>query len=333
MSATHSVLTRWTALLACGCALACGEEQLTAGFEEPLRVESGQFIEGALPGAFPVSGQQAATPSAGAPSGVSLVKAGQRVRASGTATGDAASVGIRFADLGSGYWVRPLSVPDLESTEGGFTWDLNIDFATDLTAGLHTLLLAGIGEDGQAGTQRAVEVCVQPTIPDRLSTTSVLLRGNRCDPKQQPPALVVSLGWNTAVDLDLQVVTPSGQRLDAKRPTNAVLGSDGEIDGSVQGTGRIDADSNADCVLDGLNRENLVFDQTPAPGRYYVYVDLYDACGQRSVHFDVSLHQGGPAAEPDTFVQRKTFSRAGQLLALSASGGSNGLFVTEFVVH
>jgi hypothetical protein len=332
VTSKHVPRVRWAALLASACLLACGEEELTAGFEEPLRVEAGQFIEGPLPGSPAISGQQPATPSSGAPSGVSLVKAGQRVRATGTATYDAASVGIRFAGLGSGYWVRPLSVPDFESTDGGFTWDLNIDFATDLSPGLHTLLLAGIGENGQAGTQRAVEVCVQPVIPDRLSTTSALLRGNRCDPKQQPPALVISLAWDRAVDLDLQVVTPSGERLDAKRPTNVVLGSDGEIDESVTGTGRIDADSNADCVLDGLNRENLVFDQTPPPGRYYVYVDLYDACGQRSVHFDVSIHQSVAGAEPDTFAQRETFSQPGQLLSLSASGGTTGLFVMEFVV-
>lgn len=331
--AERAFVARSIALLAAGCLLACGEEVLTAGFEEPLRVESAQFIEGPLPGSAPVSGEQAATPSTGAPSGVSLVKAGQRVRTNGTATADAASVGIRFAGLGSGYWVRPLSVPDLESTDGGFTWDLNIDFATDLSPGLHTLLLAGIGENGQAGTQRAVQVCVQPTIPDRLSTTSVLLRGNRCDPKQPPPALVVSLGWDTAVDLDLQVVTPTGERLDGKRPTNAVLGSNGEIDPAITGTGRIDADSNADCVLDGLNRENLVFDQLPPAGRYYVYVDLYDACGKRSVHFDVSIHQSVAGGEPDTFAQVKTFSQAGQLLALSASGGTTGLFVTEFIVQ
>ena len=333
MTLTHVSFSRWVVLLAVGCSFACGEEELTAGLEQPLRVESGQFIDGRLPGAAPVSGQQPATPGVGAPSGVSLVRPGQRVRATGTATGDASSVGVRFADLGSGYWVRPLSVPDLESTEGGYTWDLNIDFATDLSAGLHTLLLAGIGEDGRAGTQRTLEICVQPAIPDRLSTTSVLLRGNRCDPAQQPPALVVSLGWDTPVDLDLQVVTPSGQRLDAKRPTNVVLGSDGEIDPSVTGTGRIDADSNADCVLDGLNRENLVFDQSPPPGRYAVYVDLYEACGKPSVRFDVSIHQSVPGAEPDTFAQRETFSQAGQLLALSGSGGTTGLFVTEFVVY
>jgi hypothetical protein len=325
--------SRSAVILACSGALACGEEVLTAGFEEPLRVESAQFIAGALPGSAPVSGAQSSTPSTGAPSGVSLVKAGQRVRANGTATHDAASVGIRFAGLGSGYWVRPLSVPDLESTDGGFTWDLNIDFATDLSAGLHTLLLAGIGANGQAGTQRAVEICVQPTIPDRLSTTSVLLRGNRCDPKQQPPALVVSLGWDSAVDLDLQVVTPAGERLDAKRPTNAVIANDGEIDASIPGTGRIDADANANCVSDGLQRENLVFDQLPPAGRYYVYVDLYAACGKRSVSFDVSIHQSVAGVEPDTFEQREAFSQAGQLLALSASGGVTGLFVTEFIVH
>lgn len=325
-------LTRTAVLLSCVALLACGEQEITAGFEEPLRVESGQFIEGTLPGKPAVSGEQPATPSAGAPSGVSLIRPGQRVRASGTATGDAASVGIRFADLGSGYWVRPLSVPDLESSEGGFSWDLNIDFATDLEPGLHSLLLAAIGENGRAGTQRAVEICVQPVIPDRLSTTSVLLRGNRCDPKQQPPALVVSLGWDTPVDLDLQVVTPSGQRLDAKKPTNAVLDREGEIDPSVTGTGRIEADSNAGCLLDGLNRENLVFDQKPPPGRYAIYVDLYDACGERAVHFDVSIHQSVGGAEPDTFAQQKTYSQAGQLQALAASGGKTGLFVTEFIV-
>jgi hypothetical protein len=318
------------------CALAvlgCGEATITSGLEEPFRVASGQFVEGALPGLPPIAaGEQSVTPTVTGVGGISKVRAGERARGiTGTASDDALSVGIRFADLGSGYWVRPVTVVNLEG--GGFSWQMQADIGIDVPPGVHQMLFAAIGADGRSGSQRAVEVCVEPEVPDRRSDLSTIFRSNACDPTQPPPALVVSLGWESEVDLDLQVVTPSGKLVDPKHPTTAVPNEDGDIDTHAPGVGNLDGDSNAACAFDGRSRENLVFDDQPASGRYAVYVSLFDACGERSVDFTVSLHTISPGAEPDTFRQVESYRQAGRVTALQADGGARiGLFVTEFVV-
>ena len=95
--------------------------------------------------------------------------------------------------------------------------------------------------------------------------------------------------------------------------------------------GLIQNDSFANCVAEGRRRENLVFETTPPSGTYLVYANLYDACGQDSVHFDVTLHVAVPGREPDTFAALETYRKAGELQAVHANGGAKlGLFVTSF---
>jgi YD repeat-containing protein len=84
-------------------------------------------------------------------------------------------------------------------------------------------------------------------------------------------------------------------------------------------------------VAEGTRRENLVFQTPPSSGTYLIYANLYDACQESSVDFDVSLHTAVPGDEPDTFVTKQTFHQAGQLQAVHANGGAKlGLFVTSF---
>ncbi|HXK16598.1 MAG TPA: hypothetical protein VNG33_02245, partial [Polyangiaceae bacterium] len=69
-------------------------------------------------------------------------------------------------------------------------------------------------------------------------------------------------------------------------------------------------------------------------GTYLIYANLYDACGQSGVHFDVSLHTAVPGEEPDTFAVKQTFRQAGELQAIQANGGAKlGMFLTSFVAH
>jgi hypothetical protein len=96
----------------------------------------------------------------------------------------------------------------------------------------------------------------------------------------------------------------------------------------------LDGDSNSDCKLDNRNRENLVFQTAPDPGRYQIYADLYEACGKNSVRFELSIVASQAGAEPGTFEQVTTFRQGGVLTAAQADGGSElGLFVTEFVAQ
>jgi hypothetical protein len=317
---------------------ACGGEPITKQFQEPIRAQGADFIEGALPGSRPLTGEEQGAGVQPTPpyvvevnlSSPSIVVGSATLQIPGSTTADASAVGFRFADIGSGYWVRPVTT---QNQNGGFNFSIDANISTNAPVGLHTLLFAGIAPDGRSGTQKDIVLCLEPPIPDKLSSLDAAIPGNACDPKREPPNLVVSLGWDAAVDLDLKVVTPTGKLVDPKHP-NTADPVDGKVDLSQPGIGIMDRDSNGDCRIDDKNRENLVFETPPPPGRYAIYADLYEACGKSSVRFDVSIVSGVPGAEEGTFQQITTFEQGGVLNAAQADGGSKlGLFVTEFVVQ
>jgi YD repeat-containing protein len=254
-----------------------------------------------------------------------LIPLGEPGRAiSGRSSDDASAIGVRFAGLGSGYWLVPTRSADVVNG-GELEWRVEAAFGRGIPPGLHRLLFAALDTRGQSGTQAELNVCVAPEVPDN---------GNSCNPTTSPPALVVSLSWTAAVDLDLRVVTPSGKVVDSKHPSTVEADEDGKFDPSLPGTGVITHDSFAHCLAEGTRRENLVFQTSPASGTYLVYANLYDACQEASVEFDVSLHTAVPGAEPDTFSVQQTYHQAGQLQAVHANGGAKlGLFVTSFNAH
>jgi hypothetical protein len=336
------IVTRASVLVSAGAlgllAAACGGEPITKEFQEPIRAQGADFVDGALPGSRPLTGAEQGSGVLPTPPYVievnlstpSIVVGSAALQIPGSTTTDASGVGFRFADIGSGYWVRPVTTL---SASGGFNFSIDASISSAAPVGLHTLLFAAIAPDGRSGTQKDVVLCLEPPIPDKLSGVDPTIPGNACDPQREPPAVVVSLAWDAAVDLDLKVVTPTGKLVDPKHP-NTADPVDGKVDLDQPGIGIIDRDSNGDCRIDDKNRENLVFETTPPPGRYAIYADLYEACGKSSVRFDVSVVAGVPGAEEGTFKQVTTFEQGGVLNAAQADGGSKlGLFVTELVVQ
>ncbi|MEO6598776.1 MAG: hypothetical protein ABIQ16_02820, partial [Polyangiaceae bacterium] len=133
--------------------------------------------------------------------------------------------------------------------------------------------------------------------------------------------------------LDLRVITPQGKVVDPKHPSTA-LAVNGKVDPTASGTGIFDTDAGRNCVVSGHRRENLVWQEPPQVGTYYVYVSLYDACGQPAVHFDLSVNRPGHAGKDGIRQMESTYAQAGELLALDADAGTKlGLFVTEFTVQ
>lgn len=97
--------------------------------------------------------------------------------------------------------------------------------------------------------------------------------------------------------------------------------------------GRLDADSNRDCVPDGRQRESLVWAEAPESGTYAVHANLFDACGRPAVHFQIDSYTRADGDEPGTYTTVETALGAGSLLALHANGGERlGTFVTSFTV-
>lgn len=310
----------------------CSGEPLTAGFGEPLRITGAQFREGDLPGLKPLTADELnAGVKPESPTVTSLMLSNAVIpprepgRAfSGLASPDASAVGVRFAELGSGYWLLPTLNADPVS-DGALEWRFRAAFGEDLPPGRQDLLLAAIDKNGKAGNQVSLTLCLLPEIPDN---------GNACNPSLAPPALVVSMGWDAAVDLDLRIVTPSGKLVDPKHPSTADQDSDGDVDPNADGVGILDHDSFANCTPDGRQRENLVFQTEPAAGTYLIYAGLYDACGERGVTLDVSIQSASFTGEGDELEQVETYRRSAQLSAAQADGGAKlGTFITSFTVE
>lgn len=319
---------RWSGVLGALGALGCSEESLTRGLTEPLSVDTAQFVEGALPGILTDSDEaksEAATKLANLRSfsALTIVPPGAVDRGiSGTATAGSVAVGFRFEDIGTGYWVLPTTTADV-FTENELAWGGLASYARKPAAGKHRLLAVALDGKGRAGVQSSLSVCLLPEVPDN---------GNVCDPKKDPPKLVISLAWNSPVDLDLRVVTPDGKIVDAKHPTTALADENGKVDPTAEGLGHILQDSNASCQIDGQQRENLIFQARPPAGKYLVYANLYEACDQPSVEFTMTLHSSIPA--DDHFTQLETLRKSGGLQAIHANGGASlGTFLTQFSIE
>jgi hypothetical protein len=298
---------------------ACGGERLTEGFDEPFRVASAQFIAGKLPGSRPLTseevraGKTAKVPYSTTPdiAGRVLDPRSADLGISGRASPQAYSVGLQLADVGTGYWLLPVGAPDpLNNNE--LVWSARLDF-NGLAPGLRYLRVAALDENQKSGTQRSLELCIRSPIPDNL---------NACEPSLSPPELVVSLGWDSFGDLDLSVVAPSGEVIDYARGNDAK---------DKTNSGKFTGDGGTGCVQSGARRENVVWEEHPEKGRYLVYVNLHDACGERATPFVLTTH--GRKKKGDNYTQVETYRAASEALAVQANGGQNkGLFITEFVV-
>jgi hypothetical protein len=295
------------------------------GLEEPIRVRNGTLVSGPLPGSRPLDDAEL---DAGVPEmfpHVTTINALSSVlrpgevgfSLGGGVTDDANAVAIRFSDLGTGYWLVPAGGPD-PTKPGELTWSMSLDVAPAAPRGIHHLLFAGIDENGHAGTQSELDFCIDSVIPDNL---------NACDPTIAPPFAVLSLEWDTNADLDLEVEGPNGKILDPKHPTTAP-----EADGGVApgpSDGYLDHDSNRDCVIDGIRREDVVWQAHPLNGQYLVYVNLFAACGQPAAHFKVTLSLSRQTG--DRYALVPVLTASGELVAQDQNGGDAlGLFVTQF---
>ena len=111
----------------------------------------------------------------------------------------------------------------------------------------------------------------------------------------------VNVSWNTATDVDLHVVDPTGQEI---------------YYGNTQSTngGSLDVDSNAGCSLDNKQSENIRWGSAAPNGTYTVRVDYWSACNVTgSTTYTVVVNNGG---------QRQQFT--GTFAVSDADFGSRG---------
>ncbi len=306
----------------------------TAALEEPVRVESGQFVAGSLPGAPAPTSDDAGEAGAGANPQVTDVTLANTAVApgaagvvlSGHATATTQAVAIRFADMGSGYWVVPVGPPD-PSVGNLPSWQCVADFARNIAPGYHDLLFAAVDADGASGSRYDQPFCVDTPVPDNLNT---------CVPRRAPPAAVLSLSWDAPVDFDLVVRDPSGAILGGKIRAQSAEGGVPMSASPSATNGVLDHDSNASCAIDNLDREDIVWQTEPAHGTYAVWANLVSACHQSAATFTVSLWRAEPRPDGGTLqlVEQQPLVAIGQETAGQATGGASlGLYVGAFVLR
>lgn len=310
-------LAALAALVALG---ACGGERAPTAYAEPIKVRTAVFKPGPLPGTLAAS-------DAGAVGGprVTLVeltsglaRAGQAGKTLGGRTSpDAAAIAVAFDGAGSGYWLQPTGFPD-PTRRGELSFNMQIDFAPDAPTGNQHLTFAAIDVNGVAGQQVQSELCIAGLVPDNL---------NACAPTLPPPGAVISLSWDGAADLDLEVTTPDGRVVDRRHPSTAGKGASVA---AVADGGVLDNDAQGGCRPQGPQRENLVWQTAPPAGPYQLRVNLFDACGAASAAFQVTLYTAEPTG-PDTSQLVERDRKGGILLSRQANAGTGvGLYLGTF---
>jgi hypothetical protein len=311
----------------------CSSGPSQVGASEPFQVRASQsnlpapkFIKGALPGRPPPDGGSVppAGDAAGGPPTLTVFQPPAFVlpgQSSATISGQTSlsgyAVGIKL-DVGTGYWVFPVGTPDLVTNNPAF--QVFGDFSQDIVAGEHDMSAVAFDQNGDPGPQRIVPICIESRVPDGF---------NSCLPKDAPPNAVISLTWDTPVDLDLQVLTPSGLLVDSKHPLITEPNDAGVLPRKIDG---IDRDSNPACNIDGINTEDLVWNATVPHGSYGIYVNLFSACGQQVVHFQVSVYSAVNNRGTTGSHLQRFYDGGGVIPAIDANGGTaRGLYVTQFV--
>jgi hypothetical protein len=257
---------------------------------EPILVDGAEFFPGPLPTGNGPTVQTILVPSTVFNAGFS----GWKIQ--GDADLGAFAVGLRFADMGTGYWSVPVGPPDVQ-TNGAVSYGATCSFSLAIKPGKHDLQFAAMDGMGNGGPINALTLNIQSPVPKGKD--------------------VVTLRWDSAADLDLHLIAPDGTELWSQHP-NTYAGTDGVL---PMGTAVLDRDSNASCVQDNLRQEDAIFKDQPIPGAYFVRVDMVSACGAPSADFVVEIRQDGAVAA--------TFD--GRLLARDADGGGpgTGLFVAQ----
>lgn len=304
-------------------AVGCGGTDGRSGLEEPFIAHDAQFVRGELPGDPPVAFGEVPEPPrvTGATASVAYLR--ERLGGfsfSGQSSDDAVSVGIRIDGRGEGYWLRPTLFPDAQKP-GELIWQFAVEFQDSLPAGRHRFLTVAFDKDGNAGTQASTTICVNSLVPDN---------GNACNPEREPPFVVVSLEWDTPVDLDLKLRLPDGQIIDSDNPVSGEPDDSGNFDFSQSGVGELRHDSNRDCVGDGRQREDIVFQSKPPSGQYVVYASLNRACGEASVTYKSTYHTR--VREGDKYSVESGVLGSGSLVSEQA-GVFAGTFIGEVTVN
>jgi len=185
-------------------------------------------------------------------------------------------------DGDSGHYIVPVTGFDIDNPPD-LQFSAQASFSRDTAAGSAALRARAVAPDGSVG----------PGATQALSIDGPLSTGR----------LVIALTWDTEVDLDLHVVTPSpvpdkppvelwsGNRT-TLLPRSALEGGP-YTDEELATAGIFDFDSNAQCTIDGLLAETATWQSAPPAGHYVVKVDTFSMCGQAAARWSLTVAVDG----------------------------------------
>jgi hypothetical protein len=218
----------------------------------------------------------------------------------------------------SGHWVVPTASPDTDNP-GAFVFQTTLSFSplmpTDPVD--RSLVFRAVDAQGTIGPPTVLGIKVQTSA---LSTAGA--------------ALAVTLTWDAESDLDLKVRVPSAadpsKPIDVWTRSRVALppvgnGDPPHTDDEIAAAGQLDYDSNANCVIDGLRQEDVVFPQAPPAGTYEVRVDAFSLCGQVAARWH-ALAQAGDQMLGEAYGQMSDFDARG------SHGPATGTLAFTFTV-
>jgi hypothetical protein len=182
--------------------------------------------------------------------------------------GSAAAILFLVGD--SGYWILPAAAPDVAAPALP-TFRAVVSFSETLPQGSYQMETHSVDANGALG----------PPLFHELTAIA------RPGANRTPAVLAVTLTWDTESDLDLHVVDPLENEIYHAAPTS--------LDGFTPGAetsksyGLLEADSNANCVIDGLRREQVTWSPSAPSGSYLVRVDAKSLCKEAIAHFSVEV--------------------------------------------
>lgn len=244
-----------------GCDSASSKSAVTA----LLRVENAQRVEGAPPALDDVSY---------GPQVLAVTLLGSRIwpgeigkPLSGTLAEGSQAVSFHI-EGDSAHYVLPAGAADV-TAKSLPTFSAQLSFSPLLPVGMTRLAVQAVDAHGQYGPPSHQALWAEP----------------RDTPQG---ALVIALGWERAADLDLHVEQPDGQELWSRRKSGFSQPRPGRPP-SAGSIGYLDQDSNSQCVLDGQQREHVIYPMAPMPGRYRIRVDTFSLCAEVTAYWQVAV--------------------------------------------
>lgn len=233
-----------------------------------MRVDGAQLVPGAPPAGGDGPGVR----------GVILQQAyvwpGQIHKPIGGALDAGATAVSLYLEGDRSHYLLPAGPPDVTAPEQP-TFAAQLSFSPELLLGALRLYIQATDAAGHYG-------------PVRTQALQVM------DEPAPQGALVFTLRWQRAADLDLHVEEPGGAEIWARRKGAPPSSSPPtEPPAEPQGAGYLDVDSNAQCVLDGRQRESVIYPLGAAAGRYRVRVDTFSLCGQAAAYWRLEARAHG----------------------------------------